>query len=58
MLNAMGWEAGNVHLGSKRSVRSIQGDLRKRRGSWLRAAAKDMAQVVSKDWKEWRSRKI
>lgn len=58
MLNAMGWEAANVHLGSKRSVRLIQRDLRRRRGNWLRAAAKEMAQVVSKDWKEWRAEKM
>jgi hypothetical protein len=58
MLNAMGWEAANVHLGSKRSVRFIQQDLRRRGGNWLRAAAKEMAQVVSKDWKEWRADKM
>ena len=58
MLNAMGWEAGNVHLGSKRSVGFIQRDLRKRSGNWLRSAAKGMAQIVSKDWKEWRAQKM
>ncbi|HXO04351.1 MAG TPA: DUF2252 family protein [Candidatus Sulfotelmatobacter sp.] len=58
MLNAMGWEAANIHLGSKRSVRFIQRDLRKRRGNWLRSAAKEMAQVVSRDWKEWRAQKM
>jgi hypothetical protein len=54
----MGWEAANVHLGSKRSVRFIQRDLRKRRGNWLRSAAEEMAQVVSKDWKKWRAEKM
>jgi hypothetical protein len=57
MLNAMGWEAANIHLGSKGSVRFIQRDLRKRRGNWLRTAAKEMAKVVSKDWIEWREQK-
>jgi hypothetical protein len=57
MLNKMGWEAGNVHLGSKRSVKPVQYDLRKRRANWLRVAAKEMARVVSKDWKEWRDEK-
>src|SRR6202046_887240 len=58
MLNAMGWEAANIHLGSKRSIRFVQNDLRKRRGDWLREAAKEMAKVVSKDWKHWRTRKM
>jgi Uncharacterized protein conserved in bacteria (DUF2252) len=58
MLNKMGWEAGNVHLGSKRSVKLIQKDLRKRRGNWLKVAAKVMARVISKDWKEWRAERL
>ena len=58
MLNKMGWEAANVHLGSKRAVKLIQKDLRKRRANWLRVAAKEMARVVSKDWKEWRAEKM
>jgi hypothetical protein len=58
MLNKMGWEAANVHLGAKRSVKLIQNDLRKRRANWLRVAAKEMARMVSKDWKEWRAEKM
>jgi hypothetical protein len=58
MLNKMGWEAANVHLGSKRSIKPIQHDLRKRRGNWLKVAAKEMARVVSKEWKEWRAEKM
>jgi hypothetical protein len=58
MLNKMGREAANVHLGAKRSVKLIQNDLRKRRANWLRVAAKEMARMVSKDWKEWRAEKM
>ena len=58
MLNKMGWEAANIHLGSKRSVSLFQHDLRKRRGNWLKVAAKEMARVISKDWKEWRAEKM
>ena len=58
MLNKMGWEAANVHLGSKRSVKLIQKDLRKRRGNWLKVAAKEMARAVSKEWKEWRAERM
>jgi hypothetical protein len=57
MFNKMGWETANIHLGSRKSVRFIQNDLRKRRGNWLRVAAKEMARVVSRDWQEWRAQK-
>jgi hypothetical protein len=55
MLAAMGSEAANVHLGTKRQVKHILKDLRRRKANWLRSAAKDMAKVVKRDWKEYRS---
>jgi len=54
LLHAMGWEAGNVHLGSSRAIKSLQHDLRRRPADWLHSAARDMADAVLKDWKEWR----
>src|ERR1700732_5221821 len=36
LLNKMGWEAANIHLGSKRSVKLIQHALRKGRGNWVK----------------------
>jgi hypothetical protein len=51
LLHAMGSEAANVHLGSGRRVNSILADLRRRKSSWLRAAAKDMAKVMEREWK-------
>lgn len=53
LLNAMGAEAANVHLGSKRG-RAILRDLRRRDRKWLRSAAKAMAKVVKQDWKDYR----
>lgn len=54
LLQAMGSEAGNVHLGTGRQVKIILKDLEARKAIWLRDAAKRMAHVVEKDWKEYR----
>jgi Uncharacterized protein conserved in bacteria (DUF2252) len=54
LLYSMGTEAANVHLGSRRQVARIQEDLRARKSNWLRTAAKEMARMVEKDWKEYR----
>jgi hypothetical protein len=54
LLRAMGSEAANVHLGSKRQVANIQKDLRKRKSNWLRVAAAKMAQEVEADWKRYK----
>ena len=54
LLHAMGSEAANVHLGSKRQVANIQKDLRNRKSNWLPDAAARMAQAVEKDWKRYR----
>lgn len=54
LLHAMGAEAANVHLGSKRHLKDIATDLRGRKANWLRSAAKHMAKVLERDWKEYR----
>jgi hypothetical protein len=54
LLHAMGSEAANVHLGSKKSVRGILGDLKKRKPHWLGTAAKEMAQVMEREWNKYR----
>jgi hypothetical protein len=54
ILHAMGSEAANVHLGTKRQVANIEKDLRKRESNWLRDAGARMAQQVEKDWKRYR----
>jgi hypothetical protein len=54
LLHSMGAEAANVHLGSKRQVGRIQKDLRARKSNWLPTAAKEMARMVEKDWKDYR----
>src|SRR5262249_52283423 len=51
LLRAMGWEAGNMHLGAR--VTAIRSDLRKRPRRWLERAAVAMADAVERDWSEW-----
>jgi Uncharacterized protein conserved in bacteria (DUF2252) len=53
LLQAMGFETANVHLGS-RDAEAIQHDLKKRPVNWLHTAAQAMAESVNEDWKQWR----
>lgn len=53
LLHAMGWEIGNVHLGSG-MVKEVLADLAKRRGEWLHKTAGDMVAATRADWNEWR----
>jgi hypothetical protein len=53
LLHAMGTEAANVHLGSRKNVRNILKDLRKRKSNWLRSSAKDMAKAMEREWKKY-----
>jgi hypothetical protein len=54
ILQAMGAEAANVHLGTKRQAAHILNDLRKREANWLRDSAHHMAAAVEKDWKRYK----
>ncbi len=54
LLRAMGTEAANVHLGSRRQIATVQADLRGRKANWLRAAASVMADAIRRDWKQFR----
>jgi hypothetical protein len=56
LLWMMGWETGNVHLGSPLQREAIRRDLRKRKGDWLCAAARTMRNATYRDWREWRNR--
>jgi hypothetical protein len=55
LLHAMGAEAANVHLGSKRQTANILKDLSKRKAGWLRSAARSMAKAVVSEWKEYKA---
>lgn len=55
LLQAMGKEAANVHLGNRRGAKAILKDLRTRKANWLRADAKKMSNLVLREWKKYRS---
>ena len=56
LLKAMGWEAGNIHLGTRGAARAIVIDLARRKQGWLREAATRMARRLRADWKDWRAK--
>jgi Uncharacterized protein conserved in bacteria (DUF2252) len=55
LLYEMGWETANVHLGSKRAIKAVLSDLRKRPMGWLHEASQAMAKATMEDWKEWKA---
>jgi hypothetical protein len=57
LLEAMGRETANIHLGTGEKRRAILEDLRQRKGNWLLGAAQTMAAATEKDWKVWRERR-
>lgn len=56
LLEAMGYETANIHLGTEAKRKAILKDSRKRKGNWLLQAAQAMAAATEKDWKVWRER--
>jgi hypothetical protein len=54
LLEAMGRETANVHLGSRRAIARVERDLAKRPAAWLHHAAREMVEATIKDWNEWR----
>jgi hypothetical protein len=53
LLNAMGWETANIHLGSARG-RVLLADLKKRKRGWLLEAARAMEKAVKADFEAYR----
>jgi len=56
LLESMGRETANIHLGTEEKRRLILKDLSKRKGNWLLAAAQAMAEAMEKDWRLWKER--
>ncbi|MEO8131020.1 MAG: hypothetical protein ABI822_28230, partial [Bryobacteraceae bacterium] len=54
LLYSMGFEVGNIHLGTRGAQTRILRDLKKRGAGWLHEAAGNMLQQSTRDWKEWR----
>ncbi|HEY1502897.1 MAG TPA: DUF2252 family protein [Stellaceae bacterium] len=56
LLEAMGAETANIHLGSTAALPALRRDLKARGKNWLHDAARRMAKATLKDWKAWRAR--
>ncbi len=54
LLQAMGTEAANVHIGNIGNPNLVLKDIRRREPDWLRRASKKMARIVMQEWKEYR----
>ena len=55
LLQAMGTEAANVHLGKRRRAMTILKDLRSRKPDWLHSDARKMAKLFLREWKEYKN---
>jgi hypothetical protein len=56
LLNAMGWETGNIHLGSNNASGIILEYLSSREKGWLEHPASRMIEAIHKDWMKWKQR--
>lgn len=57
LLEVMGRETANIHLGTQEKRTAILKDLRRRKGNWLLGSAEAMADAMEKDWQTWRERR-
>ena len=55
MLHAMGWETGNIHLGTPNAINAVRKDLKSRKKDWLVKATRNMVKVTLKDWEMWKA---
>ena len=54
LLEAMGFETANIHMGSRNVIPWIIRDLKERPRRWLHQAARKMRDVVERDFAKWR----
>lgn len=55
LLQAMGFETANIHLGTQAAIPAILRDLKARPRRWLHRASKKMLKAIKRDWKKWRA---
>ncbi len=53
LLQAMGFEIGNVHLGTTKAIPKILKDLDRRPAHWLHEHSVAMTEAVQADWRRW-----
>jgi uncharacterized protein (DUF2252 family) len=54
LLEAMGFETANIHLGTAERVPAILKDLGRRPANWLHELSRQMTKSIQADWDEWR----
>jgi Uncharacterized protein conserved in bacteria (DUF2252) len=54
LLQAMGWESANIHLGSRAARKLILRHLQKQKAKWLHLATSAMLKAVRADWQTWK----
>ncbi len=57
MLQTMGRDLANIHLGTGDHRRAIERDLAKRKNSWLQRATAAAVKLVEDDFKQWRRKR-
>lgn len=53
LLYCMGYEVGNVHLGTKKARKVVLAHLDRSKTRWLFDAARTMRRVVRRDYSDW-----
>jgi hypothetical protein len=54
LLESMGFETANIHLGSGKAMKAVRKDIASRRKNWLHEATKIMTESVIADHEDWR----
>jgi len=54
LLNAMGFETANIHLGTRTARKPILAHMKRQKGKWLHQATEQMLNAVRADWKAWK----
>lgn len=57
LLQAMGWETANIHLGERKATPLIRKHLRKLPAKWLQKASAAMVKATLSDWEDWRAKR-
>lgn len=54
LLSSMGYETGNIHLGTPKAIKAVQKHLKSQKADWLLKSSVEMLKAVKKDWQVWR----
>jgi len=54
LLQAMGWESANIHLGTRAARKSTLKHIDKQKAKWLHAATEKMLAAIREDWRTWK----